>query len=31
MNVTLAKIKARLPGGIYFNQLCSAILDVLMY
>ncbi|MDD5638770.1 MAG: FkbM family methyltransferase [Candidatus Pacebacteria bacterium] len=29
MNNTLAKIKARLPGGIYFNQLCSAVFDLL--
>ncbi len=28
MNATLAKIKARLPGGMYFNQLCSAIFDL---
>jgi len=24
----LLKIKARLPGGEYFDQLCSALLDV---
>jgi len=29
MNNTLAKIKARLPGEIRFNQLCSALLDLL--
>lgn len=28
MNHTLEKIKARLPSGEYFDQLCSAILDV---
>jgi len=29
MNHTLATIKVRLPGGQYFNQLCSATLDLL--
>lgn len=29
MNNTLAKIKARLPGGMYFYQLCFAVLDLL--
>ncbi len=29
MNNTLATIKARLPGGTYFNQLSSAVLDLL--
>jgi len=25
MNNILAKIKARLPGGVHFNQLCSVV------